>query len=125
MRNPAELQVFGLSDALVFEVYRLSASFPADERYGLTQQIRRSVVSISSNIVEGCSRESQTDFRRFIEIATGSAMELRHQLSLANRLGFGGPPELWTEVTRQADASAKALIAFGKALRAQTPNPKP
>lgn len=132
MRNPEELQVFGLADRLVEEVYRLTADFPVGERYGLTQQIRRAAVSVPSNIVEGCSRNSQADFARFIEIATGSAMELRYQLALARRMDFGASrgftadiDPLWCEVTAIAESLGKALIALGKSLRAQTPNPKP
>jgi four helix bundle protein len=75
MRNPSDLKVFEQAHTVVLEVYAMTAKFPADERFGLTQQIRRAAVSVPSNIVEGCSRESAADFRRFIEIATGSAME--------------------------------------------------
>ena len=56
-------------------VYELSGDFPADERFGLTNQMRRAAVSISSNIAEGSSRMSRTDFARFVEIETGSLFE--------------------------------------------------
>lgn len=62
--------------------------FPADERFGLTNQIRRAAVSISSNIAGGTSRLSQTDFARFIEIATGSAFEVVSQAFVGRRRGF-------------------------------------
>jgi four helix bundle protein len=69
-------------------VYGDTRSFPADERFGLTNQMRRAAVSISSNIAEGSSRSSKTDFARFIEISTGSLFEVVSQAFIANRQGF-------------------------------------
>lgn len=120
MRNPHDLAVFRSADELVLAVYAATASFPGEERYGLTQQIRRAAVSVASNIVEGCSRESQADFRRFIEIATGSAMELQYQLSLASRLRYHPVASDGTVVNEKAEAVVKALINLGKTLRAKT-----
>ena len=118
MRNPSDLKIFGQAHELVLEVYALTAQFPSDERFGLTQQIRRAAVSIPSNIAEGCSRESQADFRRFIEIATGSAMELRYQLFLAQELDYG--LAVWEKfpVREKTETLVRALIAFSKTLRA-------
>ncbi len=70
------------------EVYSLSKSFPADERFGLTGQMRRSAVSISSNIAEGNGRSSDKDFARFIEISYGSLMECVSQSHIASRQNF-------------------------------------
>lgn len=67
-------------------VYSVTKSFPGDERFGLTSQMRRAAVSISSNIAEGSSRFSKTDFARFLEIATGSVFEVVSQSFLARRL---------------------------------------
>ncbi|MCY2926725.1 MAG: four helix bundle protein [Planctomycetota bacterium] len=72
-------------------VYRLTAEFPAEERFGLAAHARRSAVSIPSNIAEGFSRTSRPDFARFLELALGSANELETQLTLAIRLGFLTP----------------------------------
>jgi four helix bundle protein len=69
-------------------VYNHTRNFPADERFGLTNQMRRAAVSISSNIAEGTSRMSQTDFARFIEIATGSVFEVVSQSFICRRQGF-------------------------------------
>jgi four helix bundle protein len=69
-------------------VYKHTRNFPADERFGLTNQMRRAAVSISSNIAEGTSRMSQTDFARFIEIATGSVFEVVSQAFVGRRQGF-------------------------------------
>lgn len=116
MRNPHQLTVFQVADTLALDVYRLTKLFPPDERFGLTQQLRRAAVSVASNIVEGCSREGRADFRRFIEIATGSAMEMRYQLSLAGRLGYGSSDEVAAAGDR-ADSLVRGLIAFEKVLR--------
>ena len=69
-------------------VYNRTRGFPADERFGLTNQMRRAAVSVSSNIAEGTSRISQTDFARFIEIATGSVFEVVSQSFVGRRQGF-------------------------------------
>lgn len=69
-------------------VYSLTRLFPADERFGLTNQMRRAAVSVSSNIAEGSSRSSDTDFARFVEIATGSLFEVISEATVAKRQGF-------------------------------------
>lgn len=69
-------------------VYKYTRNFPADERFGLTNQMRRAAVSISSNIAEGTSRMSQADFGRFVEIATGSVFEVVSQSFVGRRQGF-------------------------------------
>ena len=69
-------------------VYANTRSFPADERFGLTNQMRRAAVSVSSNIAEGSSRSSKTDFARFIEISTGSLFEVVSQAFIAKRQHF-------------------------------------
>jgi len=73
MFNFEKLEVWHKSIELADLVYMLTRTFPAGERFGLTTQLRRAAVSISSNLAEGCSRRSKADFRRFIEIAVGSA----------------------------------------------------
>jgi len=69
-------------------IYSTTRSFPADERFGLTNQMRRAAVSVSSNIAEGSSRSSKTDFARFVEIAAGSLFEVVSQSVIARRQGF-------------------------------------
>ena len=73
---------------LVRVVYRLSKDFPSDERYALTDQLRRAVVSIPSNIAEGCGRTSRKDYAHFLAIARGSLYETMTQLELAQYLGY-------------------------------------
>ena len=83
MFNFEKLDVWKKSIVLAGSVYTLTKAFPSDERFGLTSQMRRAAVSISSNVAEGCSRSSKADFRRFVEIATGSAFELISQANIA------------------------------------------
>ncbi len=73
---------------LAGNVYRITVQFPADERFGLTSQMRRASVSISSNIAEGSSRSSDADFARFVEIAYGSLMEVVSQAVIAKNQEF-------------------------------------
>jgi len=88
MRDHTKLRAFELADELAVLVYRVTASFPREELYGLTSQMRRAALSVASNIVEGCARDSQADYLRFLHMAFGSLRELHYQLSLAKRLGF-------------------------------------
>lgn len=83
-----ELEVWKEARKLVTEVYKLTLLFPKSEMYGLTSQIRRSVISIPSNIAEGCSRYSDKDTSKFLDIALGSLAELDTQLVLADDLGY-------------------------------------
>jgi four helix bundle protein len=88
MRDHKKLRAFELADEVAILTYRETSNFPKDEMYGLTSQMRRSAVSVPSNIVEGCARESQTEFLRFLEIAFASLRELRYQFGLSKRLGY-------------------------------------
>jgi four helix bundle protein len=88
MRDHTKLRAFALADDVVMLIYRATRGFPKEEIYGLTSQMRRAAVSIPSNSVEGCARESQGEYLRFLEIAFGSLRELHYQLGLAGRLGY-------------------------------------
>ncbi len=79
---------------LVEMVYAMTAQLPAEERYGLTSQMRRAAVSVPSNIAEGHARDSSKEFGRYISIARGSLAEVQKQLELAARLGFSEPDRL-------------------------------
>ena len=85
-RNHEKLSVFHKADQLAVLVYRLTARFPSDERFGLRSQIRRAAVSTPTNIVEGCGRPSERDYIRFLDIALGSANEVSCLLHLSQRL---------------------------------------
>lgn len=86
--NFEKLAVWQKAMDLNDRVYQLTAGFPGEERFGLTNQIRRSAVSIISNIAEGASRSSVGDYARFVEIASGSLFELVAQLTVALRQNF-------------------------------------
>jgi len=88
VRDHTKLRAFELADEVALLAYRVTAGFPREELYGLISQMRRAAVSVSSNIVEGCARDSQADYLRFLYIAFGSLRELHYQLSLSKRLGF-------------------------------------
>lgn len=88
MKDFKTLIVWQKSHRLCLEVYDISSSFPREELYGLTSQIRRSSSSIPTNIAESCGRGSDADFARFLQIAMGSASELKYQLILSHDLGF-------------------------------------
>jgi len=88
VRDYRKLQVWEKAHRLTLEVYRRTEAFPTDERFGLALQMRRSAVSIPSNIAEGCGRGSDADFARFARIAAGSANELEYQCTLAGDLGY-------------------------------------
>ena len=83
-----KLDVWKLSMELARTIYRLTASFPIEERYGLISQMRRAAVSIPSNLAEGAARDSSNEFRNFLSIARSSLSELDTQLDLSQELGF-------------------------------------
>ena len=88
MRDHTQLRSFELADEIALLTYRETRNFPKDELYALTSQMRRAAVSVPSNIVEGCARESKSEFLRFLEIAFASLRELRYQFGLSKRLGY-------------------------------------
>ena len=84
-----DLIVWQRSMQLTVAIYRLTQKFPHEEIYGLTSQIRRSAVSVPSNIAEGQARLSTGEFRQFLGVARGSNSELQTQLEIARALGIG------------------------------------
>ena len=88
MRDHTKLRAFELADEVVLPIYRETKELPKEEMYGLTSQMRRAAVSVPSNIVEGCARESQAEYLRFLEIAFSSLKELHYHLGLSKRLGY-------------------------------------
>jgi four helix bundle protein len=94
MRNFRKLNIWQQGIQIVKEVYLLSDLLPKEEKFGLRSQICRAAVSIPSNIAEGCSRESEIDFKRFLEIAIGSAYELETQLTIIQDLKLTSEDEI-------------------------------
>jgi four helix bundle protein len=96
-------------------VYSLTRSFPDAERFGLTNQMRRAAVSISSNIAEGSSRTSRADFTRFIEIATGSVFEVVSQANIGRRQGFLSTAQ-YEQIYTAAEKQGPMLSGLRKSL---------
>ena len=88
MKDFKDLKVWKRSHDLTLSVYKATATFPREELYGLTSQIRRASASIPTNIAEGCGRNTDNELARFLEIAMGSASELEYLLRLSNDLNF-------------------------------------
>ncbi len=88
MSNYKDLEVWKQAIELAKTVYELTAGFPASELYGLTSQMRRSSVSIASNVAEGAARSTDKEFIHFLHIAMGSAAELDTQYTLSKELQF-------------------------------------
>jgi four helix bundle protein len=88
MRDHRKLRAFELADQLTLATYAATRSFPREEQFGLTSQLRRAAVSVASNIIEGCARHSQADYVRFLDTAYASGRELAYQFSLAERLNY-------------------------------------
>lgn len=116
MRDHQQLRAFQLSDELVLLVYRVTKGFPSEETFGLRSQVRRCAVSVPSNIVEGCAKNSPADYIRFLDIAFGSLRELAYQLDLSHRLGFLGDQD-WTECDCKLNETDKVLTALIRSRR--------
>ena len=112
-----KLQVWQKSRQTSIKIYKMTASFPSEEKFGLTSQMRRAAISISSNIAEGTGRHSNKDKARFTEIAYGSSLELLNQCILSNDLEFLDEQKYLelrkdlTEITAMLDGLYKSQIS--------------
>ena len=118
MRDHTKLRAFELADEAAIMIYRITREFPKEEIYGLSSQMRRAVVSVPSNIVEGCARESQTEYLRFLEIAFASLREVHYQLGLAIRLGFV-KESVASECNLKLTETEKVLGALARSIRSR------
>ncbi len=111
MQRFQELKVWQRSHALVLEIYRLSKSFPAAERFGLVSQIRRAATSVATNIAEGSKRQHRSDYARFLNIAEGSLAETEYLLLLSSDLTYL-PPEAGARLAEEVTEIARMLYAL-------------
>ena len=114
-RDHRKLNVFKLADELALLAYAKTATFPAEERYGLCNQVRRAAVSVPTNIVEGCARRTTRDYMHFINVATGSAAETLYLLDLSSRLSFVSV-EVFAEFEKKYSTLLKQLQSLQKSL---------
>ncbi len=121
MQDFHNLKVWAKGHEPVLAVYRTTASFPADELYGLRSQMRRCAVSIPANIAEGCGRGSNADLARFLLIAMGSASELEYFSFLARDLDFI-PVAQHEHLAKQATQIRRMLTGLLRKLKRPPPN---
>lgn len=88
MRDYKNLIVWEKSHKVALDIYNLTKTFPKEELYGITSQLRRASISVPTNIVEGCGRQTEKDFSRFLSIAAGSASETEYLIILSTELKF-------------------------------------
>jgi four helix bundle protein len=111
MRNFQDLSIWAKSHFLTLKIYSATQSFPKEEMFGLISQMRRSSSSIPTNIAEGCGRNSNPDFKRFLTIATGSSSELEYQLILARDLKYL-PEIVFKELENELIEIRKMIYSF-------------
>jgi len=117
VRDFRKQKVWEKSHLLTLEVYKVTEGFPREELYGLTGQIRRACASIPANIAEGCGKDGDADFARFLQIARGSASELEYHLLLARDLGFLRNED-YQRLDKETNELKQMLTNFIKKLRA-------
>ncbi|MEO0928548.1 MAG: four helix bundle protein [Cyanobacteria bacterium J06643_13] len=88
MQDFTKLKVWQKAHTFTINLYKISSTFPSEEKFGLTNQIRRASVSIESNLAEGAGRSSSKEFSRFLDIAQGSAFEVKCQILIAKDLSY-------------------------------------
>ena len=113
MKTHKDLRIWQESIELVTHVYKITASFPKEDMYGLTSQIRRSAVSVPSNIAEGAGRNSKKEFKHFLYISIGSLAELETQLIIAKNIGFL-EEAIYEELNKTIPGLIKMTSAFIK-----------
>ncbi len=119
IKKVEDLEVFKLSHSLVLNVYKLTKSFPQEERFGLISQMRRSAYSIPMNIIEGSNRLNTKEYRRFVGIAKGSAGEISYQILLTKDLGYLSE-EIYSEMKEKYEIVIRMLSNLAKSLDRKT-----
>ena len=116
MKNFKNLKVWQKGIDLVVEIYTKIEKFPKEELFGLTSQIKRSAVSIPSNIAEGAGRGTDKDFNRFLDVSLGSSFELETLLIIANRLQFLNDTD-FSSLSEQLDVEQKMIMGLQNKLK--------
>lgn len=111
MRNYKNIKAYQYSDSLVVQIYSMTRKFPKDELYGLTSQVRRSAVSVPTNIAEGASRKHKRDYLHFLYIARGSLAETEYLLKLSNQLNYLSDRD-FKKTNSKVEESAKTLYGL-------------
>ena len=116
MKTIRDLLIWQKAMNLVTNTYQITKKFPKEELFGLTSQIRRSAISLSSNIAEGYGRDSNKEFLRFIKIVIGSLFEFQTQIEIAKNINYQNENEFKNlyEETRELEAM---IISFSKRLK--------
>ena len=125
MRNYRDLDVWDNAHKLTLELYRRSRSFPKEELYGLTSQLRRAAMSIGANLAEGCGRQTTPELARFVRVSMGSASELDYHLLLCHDFGFlqlDDYRKLCQELTRIRKMLASLLASLESEGKAKAAN---
>jgi four helix bundle protein len=115
-----DLEVWQFAMTLAEDCYKLSSEFPTEARYGLTSQLRRSAISVPSNIAEGFGRGQTPGFLQYLRIAQGSLREVETQIALAVRLQMV-PPDTATKATQSSVRVSKMLLALIRSLEQRAP----
>ena len=112
------MKIWQLGMDLASDIYSITKSFPFEERFGLTNQLRRASVSIPSNIAEGSSR-SEKDFERFLRICLGSIYEIETQIRISERVGYCDEKQT-SHISRRFHELQKMLYSFSRSLRSSS-----
>ncbi len=116
MRYFKELKIWQKGFEIAVDTYKITASFPSSEKFGISSQITRAAVSIPSNVAEGSSRKSEKDYHRFVEISLGSSFELETQILIAKAVGLNqniGYDNLLSKINEEQ----KMLASFMNSLK--------
>lgn len=116
MHNYKELKVWQMAIELAEAVYKLTTDFPSEEKFGLTSQLRRAAVSVSSNIAEGAGRNTKGEFNQMLGIAYGSLCEVETQLIIANKLELLNN-RIFEVLTNDIEVLQKMLFSLKKSLK--------
>jgi four helix bundle protein len=111
MQDFKKLKVWQKAHQFTLEVYKMTLTFPREELFGITAQLRRASVSIAANIAEGCGRDGSLELKRFLHISLGSTVEVEYLLLLVKDLGFI-PQTKYEQLALGVDELRKMLIGF-------------